>query len=295
MPKHARWTAVKCEHCNAVAAPGMQVVSRKTFRAALARSEQEVSRGPDDVEVGGVRYRVLERLARGDRADVLLATRARALTERTVIKVMRSTADAKALDHEWDALEALHASRAQGAPHFTLRLPPLVAKGEARFADGHQGPALVFRALPGFQGTLADVRDAYPGGVDARHAVWMWRRTLELLGWVHRAGSCHGNVAPSHVLLYPREHGAMLVGWSHASARAQPDGDLVAAAKSILSVLGPSSGDAPPVLELLHACAAGRLPSNDGWELMETVAQAARRVFGPPTFVPFSLPLRSVS
>jgi hypothetical protein len=295
MPKHARWTAVKCEHCSAVAAPGMQVVSRKTFRAALVRSEQEVSPGPEDVEVAGVRYRVLARLAQGERADVLLATRARALTERTVIKVMRSAADASAIDHEWEALEALHGSHEQGAPHFTLRLPPLVAKGQARFADGRHGPALVFRALPGFQSTLADVRDAYPSGVDTRHAVWMWRRILELLGWVHKAGFGHGNVAPSQVLLHPREHGAILVGWSHASMRGQPEADLVATAKAILSVLGPSSGEAPPVVELLHACAAGHLPSNDGWQLMETVAQAARRVFGPPTFVPFSLPPRSVS
>jgi hypothetical protein len=270
----------------------MQVVSRKTFRAALARADGEYPLGPDDVEVAGARYRVLAQLAEGDRADVLLATRARALTERTVIKAMRSAADVSSRDREWDALQALHASEAQGAAHFTMLLPPLVGRGEARFVDCRRAPALVFRALPGFAGTLADVRDEYPEGVDARHAVWIWRRLLELLGWVHRSGWLHGNVTRSQVVVSARDHGAILVGWSHA-ARADNAGvaaDLAASAQTVLSLLGPRSGDALPVLELLRSCAAGQLPSNDGWELKELVGDAARSVFGPPTFVPFALP-----
>jgi hypothetical protein len=273
----------------------MEVVARKTFRSALARSEAEVASGPDDVVVAGVRYRVLERIAQGDRADVLLAMRARALTERVVVKVLRDGGSGAALEAEWECLEALHASRAQGAPHFTMRLPPLVARGEAHLADGRRAPALVFRALPGYGGTLDDVRREYPpheGGVDTRHAVWMWRRILELLGWVHRSGWVHGNVTPPQVVLEPREHGAILVGWSHAKrigAGERPESDLAASARAVLSLLGPASGDAPAIVDLLQACAAGRPPSADGWVLKETVGDAARQVFGPPTFVPFSL------
>jgi hypothetical protein len=269
----------------------MQVVSRKGFQDALSRAEREIPASPDDVQVAGVRYRLLERLAGGDRADLWLATRARALTERTILKALRDRADAPSVQREWDALEALHASTAQGAAHFTMRLPPLVAKGEARFADSSVRPALVFRSLPGFEGTLEDVRQNFPTGIDARHAAWMWRRLLELLGWVHRSGWAHGAVTPAQVVLHPREHGAILVGWSHATPLgkgASTESDLVMAARSVLGLLGDDPAEAPPLRELLQACASGKLPSTDGWQLKDLAADAAQRAFGPPTFVPFS-------
>ena len=37
--------------------------------------------------------------------------------------------------------------------------------------------------------------------------------------WTHRAGVVHGAVTPAHVLVHPRDHGAVLVGWGTASAR----------------------------------------------------------------------------
>jgi hypothetical protein len=268
----------------------MQVVSRKTFQDALSRADREIPRSPDDVQVAGVRYRLIERLAAGDRADLWLATRARNLTERTILKALRDRADAPSVQREWDALEALHASTAQGAPHFSLRLPPLVAKGDARFADGSVRPAILFRSLPGYDGTLEDVRQAFPAGVDPRHAAWMWRRLLELLGWIHRSGWAHGAVTPAQVLLHAREHGAILVGWSKATPLgkgASAESDLVMAARSVLGVLGDDTGEAPELRELLRACASGRLPSTDGWKLKDLVADAAERAFGPPTFVPF--------
>jgi hypothetical protein len=288
MPKEARWTAVKCAHCGAVVAPGTRLVTRKEFRDALARSEREMPAGPDDVAVAGARYCVLERIAVGDRADVFLASRAQRLGERVVLKWLRPGADPPSVDGEWAALDALQQSSAQGAAHFTLRLPAPVARGEARGADGKGRAALVVRASPGFRLTLADVRQAFPDGVDPRHAVWMWRRILELLGWVHRSGWAHGAIEPRHVVLDEREHGAMLVSWSRA-LRVEEGGDaredLVRAAAAIGSVVG--DGVPAPVRELLDACVAGRSPTDDGWQLKEHVAQVAERAFGPPAFIPF--------
>jgi hypothetical protein len=266
----------------------MALVARKGFREALARSEQEVAARPDDVVVAGARYRVLDRIAVGERADVLLATRARRLGERVVLKVLRSPGPS--VNREWDVLAALHASEAQGSGHFTVRLPVLVTRGEVH-QDGGARPALVVRASPGFRLTLAGARDAFPAGLDPRHAVWIWRRLLELLGWVHRSGWAHGAVEPTHVVLNEHEHGAMLVSWSRAMRVAgggDPAADLTMAARAIGATLGDDA--APAVRELVDACAAGQSPTTDAWRLKELVAEAARRAFGPPTFVPFVLP-----
>lgn len=39
--------------------------------------------------------------------------------------------------------------------------------------------------------------------IDARTAVWMFKRLLVLLGWVHHFGLVHGAILPPHVLFYP--------------------------------------------------------------------------------------------
>jgi hypothetical protein len=265
---------------------------------------------------------VLGLLARGESSDVFLATRARRLTERVIIKALRASEDADLLAHEWDVLSALHAGTAQGAAHFSLRLPSPVARGDARFADGRSGPATIVRAMAGFRHTLDDVRRAYPAGVDARHAVWIWRRILELLGWVHRNGWVHGAVLPQHVVLHAGDHGAILVGWSCAVQQgervsavsadcerfyarevldrgpATTASDVTMSARSVAYALGANEhGELPrevptPIRELVEACAAGEAIAGDAWRLKDLVADAAEQVFGPPAFVPFEIPPR---
>src|SRR5439155_20075146 len=73
--------------------------------------------------------------------------------------------------------------------------------------------------------SLAEVRAAYPDGVDGRDAVWMWRRLLVALGLAHRAGVVHGAVVDDHVLIQPAQHGVVLVDRCYAVL----DGGRVAA------------------------------------------------------------------
>ncbi|MGH3238625.1 MAG: adenylosuccinate synthetase, partial [Streptosporangiaceae bacterium] len=47
--------------------------------------------------------------------------------------------------------------------------------------------------LTGFR-SLAEVRAAFPAGIDPRDAAWMWRRLLVAAGAAHRAGVIHGAV-----------------------------------------------------------------------------------------------------
>ncbi|MEM9695889.1 MAG: hypothetical protein AAGA56_25320, partial [Myxococcota bacterium] len=47
-------------------------------------------------------------------------------------------------------------------------------------------------------------------------AVWLLKRQLELLTWLHRSGFCHRRLVAENVLPHRRDHGVVVVGWSKA-------------------------------------------------------------------------------
>lgn len=256
---------------------------------------------------------------------MFLARRDSRLTELVVLKVARALSDADLVAREFEVISELHGSEAQGAEHFSRLLPQPVMQGPVKDLQGVPRPAAVYRWRSGFQHTFVDVLAEYSGGVDPRAAVWMWKRTLELLGFVHRGGFVHGAVLPAHLLVHPRDHGVVLVGWSSAqrtspsrplvatsaSARAfypealwsggapSPTTDLAMSARSMAYVLGgdPATGKVPrgvpqPLAELVQLQSDPDHPraAHDAWLLKERVDAAAREAFGPPRYVHFTLP-----
>ncbi|WP_163870261.1 hypothetical protein [Myxococcus eversor] len=313
-----------CDYCGAmVSAKGAAIWPKP------ARPADDPPFAPDRprVTVANTRYVLLGRLGRGDGSDVFLARRDSRITELVVLKVARALVDKDLLAHEYEVLEDLQRTKAQGAEYFTRLLPQPVARGTVKDPEGVARAALVYRWTSGFQHTLADVREVYPDGVDPRAAVWMWKRALELLGFVHRAGYVHGAVLPPHLLVHPRDHGLMLIGWSSAgkirnlmplvatSASHRdfyfdamwdgggvptPASDVAMCARSIAWVLGgdPATGSVPshvpaPLAELLraqHTSSGGSGLEVDAWSVKELVSTAAQEAFGPPSYVPFTLP-----
>jgi hypothetical protein len=267
------------------------------------------------LRVAGANYELLGRLAQGESTDVFLARRARRVTEWVVIKVLRSMRDEDLVEREWKALSALRRSDVEPGAKFLRRLPEPVGKGTFLDPDGNKRMASVFRWKSGFLPTLADVQTAYPAGVEPRAVVWIWRRILDMLGWVHRSGWVHGAVLFPHVLLHPRDHGALLVGWSCASpvagheplvARnptyqwcypqnlwngggASQATDLAMTARCMAALLG--QGAVPgPLADLVQACVDPPGVSDDAWELASRVLDVAQVVFGPPKYHRFSVP-----
>lgn len=332
---------LKCPHCGAPLPPGSGGVVVCSFCNRTLTGVPSVPGGARDepagdlypgrprVHVGGATYAVMGRVARGEGSDVFLARRDARLTELVLLKVLRAAGDADLLAREWKMLEALHASTAQGAAYFTSLLPQPVAHGTLANDAGYTRAASVFRWRSGFQHTLEDVAREYPDGVDPRAAVWMWKRALELLGWVHRAGYVHGAVLPQHLLVHPRDHGVVLAGWSAAvrshpraseplpvtcaagrayypddawtGALPTPATDITMSARCIARALGgdPWADALPdavpgPLAALVRAYAdpASRAGgrTDDAWALMERVGQAGREAFGPPRYHPFTMP-----
>lgn len=331
--------ALKCPHCAAPLPSGARdgyvcaycahvLTNIPRSAAARWRADDDRDEIPEDVglprvHVGGRTYAVLGRLARGDGSDVFLARRAARLTEMVVIKALRARADEDLLAREWRAVEALSRSEAQGHEFFGRLVPQPVAHGRLTGAVASAGTASVFRWRSGFLHTMADVRREHASGVDPRAAVWMWKRLLEVLGWVHRAGYAHGAVLPEHVLVHPRDHGVALAGWSSATRLGAGERlaatsasreafypraswergavtaatDLTMAARVVAHALGGEArtGEVPssvprPLAALVGQYARDDAPADDAWDLMERVSEAGREAFGPPRFVPFAMP-----
>lgn len=316
MPPPSAVRSQRCAYCRALLSPASGV-----WRP---QNDDDDAPGDDREErfwLGGHRYALLGRLARGEGSDVFLARRDEALSARVIVKVLRAKLAADLFAREEEVLAALDRSSAQGAPHFSRLVPERVAYGKARLgANGLGGERLVAirRWRGGFVHTLDEVRRAHGDGLDPAHAVWMWKRVLESLGFVHASGWVHGAVLPAHLLISARDHGVVLAGFSRAvhpgaplpartrDARAfYPDDvaaggpasvrtDLAMSARAILHVLGgdPLRAPArvpPPLARLLETTAVTPWAS-DAWALVQDASDVARDVFGPPRFVPFEMP-----
>jgi len=305
-----------CAYCNATVHLDEAVVSAARFRASHAAwRNSDPPLGAETVVAGGEAWIRLAPVARGEISDVFQVVRQRWPGERALLKVLRNRDDAPLFDQEWRALTRLAECDGPGLPILRNRLPqPIVC--EPHPSSGW--PRMLLGWSPGFEHTFEDVRGALPSGVDARAAVWMWRRVLEILSAVHRNGLVHGAVLPQHLLVERGEHGVRLVGFSCANepdaallavclpyerfypramldgARLRPEYDVAMSARAILFVLGARddgrlpSGVPAPLAALLESAADGR-GELDAWALRERVGAVGRQVFGRPTFCPLEI------
>ncbi|MFC7616189.1 adenylate cyclase [Actinokineospora soli] len=130
-----------------------------------------------------------------------------------VVKVVRNPALNPLLHAEWDALRRL-GKLADEHPWLRPYYPRLVdesgdvGRGERAFT--------VLEALVDGFATLADVRRAFPSGLDGRDYAWMHRRLLRAIAGAHRVGLVHGAIVAENVLVHPEQHGIVLAGWTFA-------------------------------------------------------------------------------
>ncbi|MEJ2858382.1 MULTISPECIES: adenylate cyclase [unclassified Saccharothrix] len=137
---------------------------------------------------------------------------------RHVVKLVRNPALNPLLHAEWHALRTLARFTDEHRwlkPYYpTLHDTGDVGRGERAFT-------VLDPLVDGFV-TLTDVKTAYPRGLDGRDYAWMHRRLLRALAGAHRAGLVHGAVTADNVLVHPRQHGIVLIGWSFAVETGQP-------------------------------------------------------------------------
>jgi hypothetical protein len=142
------------------------------------------------ITTGRHSYGVGNRIAHGDLADLYAATcdGARA----AVLKLPRDPAHGRLLEREAVALRQLPKD---GDRRFLPYVPELIESfGHLDPATGVRRPANAVRRLDGFH-SLAEIRAAFPDGLDPRDVAWIWRRLLVALSFAHRAVVLHQDPA----------------------------------------------------------------------------------------------------
>jgi serine/threonine protein kinase len=299
LPRVALWRSVKCESCGSLITKTESFVTRDSFRQALNRARQN-SAGLDAMLCGGHRYHLMQLLGVGEISQVYLARRIDSLPFLATIKFSSALAAAAIYAREAQILRELQALDADGSgAYFSRLMPEVISQGAVE--GGHGKQALVLRHPSGFWGSLAALNERFAAGLDPRHAVWIWRRILEVLNFIHRQGWSHSNLRPEHALVHPQDHGVRLIGWSSAKKGAgQNDkaADLRRSARLMQVLLCGASGsdNLPGSVPAGLAQLVTRTTMDDdfcrsqGAEGLDAMLRAeAKSAFGPPSFVPLTI------
>lgn len=287
----------------------------KKFLSDGRRREEFVA-----VTIGGRALLIDRHIGTGDKSDVFLARTDDETPERLVLKRLRETADGDLHDHEIDVLNRLAKSVVRGSVYFSQYVPQIVFSQNSKT----EKPVIAFRERGTFHFTVADVMREYPEGADFKTAVWIWKRMLMILDWIHANKLVHGAILPDHILLDVPNHNARLLDWGYAepfggSLRAMseanrgyypaevisgspldPRVDIAMMTRCVIALLGgnpaqnilPSS--VPDAFRTWMLEEAGydslRMVCNDAYALHERVSATAKQVFGRPTFHALSMP-----
>jgi len=311
-----------CPFCGTTVLFDEETIPASRFRAAFAAWNDPAAHGfANWVTLAGPSHWALgELVAHGEASEVYAARRARWPSERALLKVLRDRRDLPAFRHEWEVLSDLARSATGGG--FARRLPQPIARGEVTAGAPTGSMAMVLGWADGFLHTFEDVARAYPQGIEPRASIWIWRRILETLAFVHGAGFVHGAVLPQHLLVEEGEHGVRLVGFRAAGKPGEPLGevsprheafypraflgrrklsfaaDLAMSARAVAVLLGgsPATGDVPDAVpaplaeELRRAARLDEAAPRAAWTLRERLGALATEVYGPPVFCPLEMP-----
>jgi hypothetical protein len=317
--------SVVCAYCGTTVQLDESSVSAATFHAAFRLwNSPESYQIPAWVSIGDRNWALDKLIAHGDISDVYAGRRARWPTELVILKMLRDRQNVELFENEWNVLQILQQSDAPGADTFTALLPQPIMHDNLTGGTFSGQRVSIFRWASGFQYTFEKVIQVYPQGVVPQASIWIWRRILEVLSFIHASGMAHGAVLPQHLLIQNNEHGVRLVGYGSAGRLneklrigspgseafyAQPARsrmmlstqlDLAMSARCIAAILGgnPATLSLPKTVPVQVADIVQRIAlseptgtrSEDAWTIREELGEIAKEVFGPPRFVPIVMP-----
>ena len=316
---------VVCSYCGTTVQLDESSVSASIFHEAFrVWNSPETYQIPSWISIGNRHWALEKLVSHGDISDVYTARLARRPTELAILKLLRDRQDVERFENEWNALRVLQNSHASGADTFTRLLPQPIIHGDIAAGSFAGQRVSIFRWTSGFHHNLDEVIRAYPQGIPPRASIWIWRRILEVLSFIHASGMVHGAVLPANLLVQENEHGVRLVGYSFCShhnekLQAVPGGyvafypkpasswstltpqlDLTMSARCIAAILGgnPETAALPKMVPAQLAGIVRRIALSkpargtpeDAWTIREELGEIASEIFGPPQFVPIVMP-----
>ena len=169
---------------------------------------------PTVIQTPRRKYIVGGRIGTGDLCDVYSAT----FTEDgkdipVAFKVAQSFEDNDLVEHEAKILKHLYPDD-KADEKFYRYLCRLVDSFLMRGDSKRTRRVNVLHRLDEYH-SVEDVHSRYPV-LDFRDAVWIFKRVLVGIGFVHKQRVVHGAVLPPHIMISPLNHGAKLIDWSYA-------------------------------------------------------------------------------
>jgi hypothetical protein len=335
--------AIMCPQCNAPLTPhrfaksvvcsycGTTVhLDESSVSAALFHEAFRVWNSPQSyqlqswVSIGNRHWAVEKMIAQGELSDVYTGRLARWPTEMVILKVLRDQQGLDRFEDEWNVLQRLQKSDARGTGTFTRLIPQPIVHGDST-AGAFAGRRIsIFRWASGFYHTFEEVIQAYPQGISPRASIWVWRRILEVLSFIHASGMAHGAILPAHLLVQENDHGVRMVGYgcagplneklctvspasesfypkpAHSWSTLTAQLDLAMSARCIVAILGgdPETASLPaavpaPLAGIVQRIALSKpdvTVSENAWAIREQLGKIATQVFGPPQFIPIVMP-----
>lgn len=311
---------VVCPHCGSTVTLGERTIKAELFRNAYKEWNSPSNNGFTEwLTVNGKHWAVGRKIALGHISDVYFAIRARWPTECILIKVLRNPHDLPRFENTWKILTELKQSKAPGAETFSNLTPQPVFYGKVESGVFAGTNALAYRWAEGFNFTLEQVKRTHKKGIQPRSSIWLWRRILEILSFLHGSGYVHGSLLPPHLMVEDGEHGVRLVGYGCAGSKGSklkhvlpkyedyypnlsghsqtltPEFDITMSARTIAFMVGgdPETGEVPDVVpkqlaELISEAANGKTASagSGAWTLRELLGKLSDEIYGTPEFCP---------
>lgn len=142
--------------------------------------------------------------------------------------------------------------------------------------------------------------------LDSRHVIWMFKRILMVLGYIHSKDTVHGAITPDHLLFNKDNHGLLLCGWIHSgkinddikvvpgkwkhyyenvkkTKKLTRQLDIYMAAKSMLDI---GKNIQPRLKRFIESCMLpGNMAPSDAWEIHDDLNSLAIGLFGNSKFI----------
>ncbi len=275
---------------------------------------------PKVIEVGKRHYTLKGWQASGDIASVYHGYFEDAGKQDIAFKVADHASDNDLMKNEADILKELYPASEAEDKYYRF-LPRLL---DTFMLKGSKGSQRRVNVLPLFSDSnhyysLAHVRQVHSDGLDFRDVVWIYKRVLSALGFIHRQGFVHGALVPPNILVDAVGHGARIIDWCFAvpvkgketvkavsknygalyapeilkKEKPSPASDIFMAANIALELIGDQRRVTPePVIQFLESCRATdpRRRPNDAWHLYDEFDQLLVRLVGKPRYRKLAMP-----